>query len=257
MGDGGDPELLYGVHPVLEALTHRRRSVERLLVARERQSGGVGRLLKLAREAGVAVSHVPRNVLERQLGRGVRHQGVVAVVAELPYADPDEILAHAAGLARAVVVALDGVQDPHNLGSIVRSASAAGAAGLLIGSGVGLTGAAVKVAAGAAESLPVARDPKLSRRLVEVRQAGFRCVALDSRDGEPWDGVDLTGRIILVAGAEGKGLRPGILDACQTRIQVPLAPGIDSLNVGVAMGVVLFEAVRQQRVRDRSPERKP
>ena len=246
-------EFVYGVHPVLEALTTRLRSVERLFVAREGTTGSVGRLLRQARQAGVPVSHVPRQVLARRLGRQAVHQGIAAAVAPLPYADPDVLCAQAAGSSTGTVLLLDRVTDPRNLGAILRTAAAAGAHGALLGEGsVGLTAAAIKTSAGVAGRLPVAREPRPGPRLVSLAEAGFRCVALDPRGESQWDRVDLTGRLALVVGGEGPGLRQGLATRAEHRIAIPLSAGVESLNVSVSVGVVLFEAVRQRRAIERA-----
>ncbi|HEX5044422.1 MAG TPA: RNA methyltransferase [Candidatus Polarisedimenticolaceae bacterium] len=245
-------ELLYGVHPVLEALTTRLRSVERLFVAREGTAGPAGRLLRLARRAGIPVSHVPRAVLARRLGRNAVHQGIAAAVAPLPYADPESVCAAAAADPAGVLLLLDRVTDPRNLGAILRTAAAAGVHGVLLGEGsVGLTPAALKTSAGVAGHLPVAREPKPAARLEALGRAGFRCLALDPRGAVPWDRADLSGRLLLVIGGEGPGLRPGLATRAEHRLAIPLAPGVESLNVSVSVGVILFEAVRQRRAIER------
>lgn len=241
-------EVVYGLRPVAELLERRVREVERLYVARERRSG-MGRLLRVAREAGVPVSHVPRETLARRVGRAAAHQGIAAVVSAVAYADPDELCRAAAGRSGGLLVLADRVVDPRNLGAIVRTAAAAGADGCLIGTedSAGLTPAAVKVAAGAVERLAVAREAHPARRLESLRREGFRAWALDPRGDRQWDRADLTGRIVIVAGGEEKGPKRSTLEACDGRLAIPLAPGAGSLNVAVALGVLLFEAVRQRR----------
>ncbi len=244
-------EVLYGLHPVLEALESGRRSVDRILVAREGGGAGLGRLLRLAREAGVPISHLPRAALAMKVGARAVHQGVAAIVSAVPYADPDEVCGWAAAREDGLLVLLDGVEDPHNLGAVVRTAAAAGAVGVLVGGEgtVGLTPAVAKVSAGAVERIPVAREPKPGRRLTWLKAKGFRVLALDPGGPEPWDAVDLAGRIALVVGAEGKGLRRGLLEAADLRVSIPLGGGVESLNLSVAVAVLLFEAARQRRRR--------
>lgn len=243
-------EVIYGVHPVLEALEHRCRSLERVLVAREGRGHGIGRALRLARAAGIPVSHVDRASLGRRLGRGAAHQGLAAIVSAVPYADAEELCAAAAGRADAILLALDRVTDTGNLGAVIRTAAAAGAAGLLLSADetAGLGPGVAKASAGALERLPVARERLLGRRLGRLGAAGFRVVALVPEGDASWHQVDLRGRIVLVAGGEERGPRAGVLEACELRAAIPLAGGLDSLNVSVAVGVALFEAVRQRRV---------
>jgi 23S rRNA (guanosine2251-2'-O)-methyltransferase len=146
------------------------------------------------------------------------------------------------------VLVIDGVEDPGNLGAVLRSAAAAGVHGILLGRDgtVGVTPVAIKASAGTAGKVPIAREGRLPARLEALAEAGFRVVALDPRGDRPWNRVDLTGPVAIVAGGEGRGLRPGILRKCTDRIAIPLAAGVESLNVSVATGVVLFEVVRQR-----------
>ena len=169
-GRDDDEVFLYGVHPVLEALETRGRTVDRVLVARERGGAKLGRLLRVARESGVPVSHVPRRVLDRAVGAGTSHQGVVAVASAVPYADAERLCRDAEGRKDGLLVALDGIQDPRNLGAVIRTAAGAGAHGILLGTQgtVGLTGAVAKTSAGAIGKIEIAREGKLARRLREM-----------------------------------------------------------------------------------------
>jgi 23S rRNA (guanosine2251-2'-O)-methyltransferase len=248
-GDEDDrPEVLFGVHPVTEALEAGKRTIDRVLVSRESRGHNLGRLLRAARAAGVPVTHLPREVLARKAGSKAVHQGVAALVAPIAYADAAETCAAAARETAGLLVVLDGIEDPRNLGAVIRTAAAAGAHGILLGTDetVGITPAAAKTAAGALERVPVAREPKLGRRLVALKALGFRIIALDGRSDRRWDGEDYRGRIALVAGGEGRGLRRGLLDAADARVALPLAGGVESLNVSVAVGAVLYEVVRQR-----------
>lgn len=240
-------DVVYGIHPVLELLESRGREVDRLFVALERR-GGLGRILRLAREAGIPVSRMPREALARRVGRGAVHQGIAAQVAPLPYADVVELCEQAARGHRLVVL-LDGVVDPRNLGAILRTSAAAGVDGvILVGEGsVGLGPTVAKVAAGAADRIPVAREAKPGQRLEALRRAGFQALALDPAGPTRWDEVDLTRGTIVVAGGEKRGARPSVTRACDARVSIRLAAGVESLNVSVALGVLLFEAVRQRR----------
>jgi len=241
------PDIVYGVHPVTELLDARGREVERVFVLQGRHAR-LGRLLRLAREQGVPISHVTRDVLARKLGRRAVHQGVAARVSPRPYASPDEICLEAAADPSAMLVLVDRVTDPRNLGAILRTAAGAGARGVLVASEetAGLTPVVVKASAGAVERIPVAREPRPGRRLESLRKMGFRAVALDPAGTPAWEAEPLTGRIIIVAGGERSGPSKGVLRACDQRLAVPLAGGVESLNVAVALGVLLFEAVRQR-----------
>ena len=242
-------ETIYGVHPVLEALQARRRSIERILVAREAGGGKMGRLFRLAREADIPITHLPRAALARRVGTTAAHQGVAAVVSALPYAAAAEVCRQAARLPDGLLLMLDRVVDPGNLGAILRSAVGAGAHGVLLaGEGtVGLTPAVAKASAGAVERIPVAREPRPRRRLEGLRSTGFSLVALEPGAPEGWDRPGLRGRVLLLAGGEERGLRKGLAEVCDARVAIPLTGELESLNVSVALGILLFEAVRQRR----------
>jgi 23S rRNA (guanosine2251-2'-O)-methyltransferase len=172
------------------------------------------------------------------------HQGVVAEVDPYPYADPGSLLAH----PNAIVVALDQVQDPHNLGAVCRSAEAAGASGIVIPErrSAGVTAAVCKASAGAVEHLAIARVRNLADWLGEARDAGAWLYGADADATTTHTEADLTGKLVLVLGSEGRGLRPRVADSCDLLISVPVRGRVDSLNVSAAAAVLLFEAVRQR-----------
>ncbi len=249
-------EHLFGIHPVLEALRSQKRSVTRVLVAASRSNTRIRSVLDAAREAGVPVLRQPDQALNR-LAAGEAHQGVVAIVAGASYADPDEILA--AADPTALFVVLDGVEDPRNLGAVVRVAAAAGAHGLFLPErgAAGLTPVAVKASAGATERLPVARIKNVVSFLKSLKERNIWVVGLDGTGGAPWTSFDLTSPIALVLGGEGRGLRRLARETCDVVLSIPMAAGVASLNLSVAAGVVLFEAVRQRRAAAGGPTQKP
>ena len=155
----------------------------------------------------------------------------------------------AAEAGSQLLVVVDGVQDPGNLGAILRTAAAAGVDGIVLSAGgtAGLTAAALRASAGTAGALVVAREAKPARFINEMTKKGYRSVALDPRAADHWDAVPLDGPLILAAGGEAQGLRPSVLRACNQRVAIPLAAGVDSLNVAVATGVLLFEVLRRRR----------
>jgi 23S rRNA (guanosine2251-2'-O)-methyltransferase len=245
--------LVYGVRPVEQLLTTRPQAVERIFVSREAR-GPVGRLLRTARQAGIPVSHLDRDRLLARLGRR-GGQGIAAVVAPRAYDDVDHICRDAARGGQPLLVVLDRVTDPGNLGAVLRSCAAVGVAGVLLSSDgtVGLTPHVLKASAGAAERVRVGREPSPAKRVKRLAAAGFSTVALDAEGEQPWDAVDLTGPTVVVAGGEERGARPGLLSVCSKKVAIPLAPGVESLNVGVALSVLLFEAIRQRRSRSGAP----
>jgi 23S rRNA (guanosine2251-2'-O)-methyltransferase len=242
------PETLFGLHPILEAIESGRRAIDRVLVAREGGGHNLGRLLRAAREAGIPVTHVPRDVLAKKVGRRAVHQGVAALVSPVAYRDPDEICEAAARTKDGLIVVLDGIEDPRNLGAVIRTAAAVGAHGILLGTEdtVGITPAAAKTAAGALEQIGVAREPKLGKRLSAIKARGFTVAALDLRGATRWDAISYRGPMVVMAGGEGRGLRRGLLEAADYRVALPVAGGVESLNVSVAVAVVLYEAIRQR-----------
>ncbi|HXV77448.1 MAG TPA: RNA methyltransferase [Candidatus Polarisedimenticolaceae bacterium] len=250
--NGGEDDaaaFVYGVRPVGELLASRPHQIERIFVARDAR-GPVGRILREARHAGIPVSHVTRERLALRLGRRTESQGIAAVVAPRAYADSEEICRRAAAAAAGLLVLVDRMTDPGNLGSLLRTCAAAGVDGVLLSreGTVGLTAHVLKASAGAAERVPVGRETRPPNRVAELRKRGFEVLALDPRGEVAWDELDLRGPTMIVAGGEARGPRPAVADACSRKVAIPLAAGVESLNVAVAVAVLLFEALRQRRV---------
>jgi 23S rRNA (guanosine2251-2'-O)-methyltransferase len=227
--------ILIGIHPVIEAL-RAGRPLERLLVARGAGGHRIQELIDAARTAGTPVRFEDRAALDR--AAGVKsHQGVVAFGAEKQYAALEEIADQA-----AMLVVLDGVEDPHNLGAIIRTAHAAGADAVMIGErrAAGLTETVAKSAAGALEHLPVVRIGNINQTLRSLKERGYFVYGLDERGEQPFDSVDWPERCVIVLGAEGKGLHELVRKNCDALVRIPMAGKIASLNVSVAAGIVLF-----------------
>lgn len=238
-------EVLAGIHPVLEAL-RAGRPLDRILVARGASHARLREILSAARERGIPVRFEPREALDRAAG-GTPHQGVVAVGAAHAYAELEEIVEGA-----ELLVALDGVEDPHNLGAIIRTAHAAGAGGIIVPArrAVGLTETVAKAASGALEYLKVARVTNLNRALDELKERGFWIYGLDERGPEIYSRLDWRNPAVIVLGGEGRGLHEHTRARCDFLVRIPVAGAIASLNVSVAAGIVLFEWKRQ---RDQRP----
>ncbi len=241
---------LAGFHAVREAL-RAGRPLERVHLSQPAQGPGqasrrLREILELCRQAGVPVRHQTREQLDR-LAPGTVHQGVVAVAAAKAYVELGTVLEKLDH--PGLLVVLDGIEDPHNLGAIIRSAHAAGADALLVPErrAAPLSGAAAKAAAGALEYLPVVRIGNLHRALGDLKRAGFWITGLDERGETSFFEVNFRGPTVLVFGAEGRGLRQQTRQACDFLAAIPVAGKIASLNVSVAAGVVLFEALRQRR----------
>ncbi len=239
--------ILYGIHSIEQALA-TRRPLERLLVARDFGHGRAQKLVEAARAVGVPVRFVQREELDRQTGTR-SHQGVAAFVGAKHYAELEDLMA--AARSPALFVLLDGIEDPHNLGAILRTAYCAGADGAVLPErrAAGITATVEKASAGASEHLAVARVTNLNRALEQLKKAGIWLVGLDERAQKSFTEVDLTDSVGIVLGGEGRGLHQQVRTKCDFLISIPTAGAIHSLNVSVAAGIVLYEAVRQRRVK--------
>jgi 23S rRNA (guanosine2251-2'-O)-methyltransferase len=233
------------INPLLEALRSAPERVNKVFVQEERGHARIGEVIREAKSRHVPVVFVPAKRLD-QVAPG--HQGVMAEVSPKQYATVADILACS---AKPFVVILDEIEDPQNLGAIVRSAEGAGADGLILPErrSAGLTEAVDQVSAGALEHLPVARVPNLVRAMEELKDKGLWLVGAEGSADEPWYSFDLTGPIGIVLGSEGKGLRPLVRKTCDKILAIPLAGRVNSLNVAAAAAVFLFEVVRQRRGR--------
>jgi 23S rRNA (guanosine2251-2'-O)-methyltransferase len=237
-----------GIHAVRVLLLRNPARVRRVLLAAGRDGGRLGEIRALAERTGVQVSASDDAMLDK-LAEGARHQGVVAEI--VPRAgDPETQLEEALDAAAGppLLLVLDGVQDPHNLGACLRSADAAGAAAVIVprDRAAGLTPVVRKVAAGAAETVPLVAVVNLARTLRALKERGLWLVGTDDAADRTLYEADLAGPLALVMGSEGEGLRRLTRECCDQLVSIPMAGAVESLNVSVATGVVLFEAVRQR-----------
>jgi 23S rRNA (guanosine2251-2'-O)-methyltransferase len=239
--------VIFGIHAVSEALKARGRAFEWVGVAKERHDLRLQKLIQECRHSSVPIRFLPRLELDRMAASG-SHQGVVAVTSSKQYADLDDILAAKRG-EYSLVIVLDGVEDPHNLGAILRTADAAGADGVVIPErrAVGITGTVANASAGASEHLPVAKVTNIARTLEELRAQGLWTVGLDERGKQNYDKLDYKMNCAVILGAEGKGLHDLVSRKCDFLVSIPMLGKVPSLNVSVAAGVVLYEVVRQRR----------
>jgi 23S rRNA (guanosine2251-2'-O)-methyltransferase len=240
--------VAYGIHAVRVLLARNPERVRRLLVTSGRDAARLAELRSLAQRAGVQVGATDDASLDK-LAEGGRHQGVVAEI--VPRAgDPETQLEEALEAARGapLLLVLDGVQDPHNLGACLRSADAAGVTAVIVprDRAAGLTPVVRKVAAGAAEAVPFVPVVNLARALRDLKERGVWLVGTDDTADKTLFEADLTGPVALVMGSEGEGLRRLTRECCDQLVSIPMAGAVESLNVSVAAGVVLFEAVRQR-----------
>lgn len=240
-----DSEWIVGRNAVTEAL-RVGRPIDHLLVARGEHVGRMGEILARARERQIPIKETDPRKLD--LLCGPHHQGVAAAAACRPYATLDEVLSLAEERGEPpFLVVCDGLEDPHNLGAIVRTAEAAGAHGVVVPKrrSVGLTAAVYKASAGAVEYLPVARVTNLADTLRELKKRNIWVYGLDM-DGAPWNRTDLRGAVALVVGSEGKGLSRLVRELCDGIVSLPMYGQIESLNASVACGILLYEAARQR-----------
>ena len=238
---------IYGINSVAEALKARGRAFAWVGVAKERNDLRLQRVVEECRRQGVAVRFVGRAELDRMAGNN-GHQGVVAVTSAKQYTDLDDVVAAKRGQFSLIVV-LDGIEDPHNLGAILRTADAAGVDGVVIPErrAVGVTGTVAKASAGASAHLPVAKVTNIARTLEELKARNIWVVGLDERGKQPYDSLDYNMDCTIVVGAEGRGVHDLVAKKCDFLVSIPMLGKVPSLNVSVATGVVLYEIVRQRR----------
>lgn len=241
-------EIIFGIHAVEEALEARGRGFEYVAVLSGRGDARIQKIAQLCRAAGVPVRAMPRDQLTR-LAHTAGHQGVVAVTAEKKYAELDDLLGQKRGKYTFLAV-LDGIEDPHNLGAIIRTAEGAGADGVIIPErrASGVTATVVKASAGASEYLAIAKVTNISRTLEELKEHNVWTVGLDERGQKTYDELDYKMDCAIVLGAEGHGLHEQIRKKCDFLVSIPMLGKISSLNVSVAAGVVMYEIARQRRL---------
>lgn len=245
--EGIKPDLIYGRHPV-EAAIESERSLNRLWVtAKLHYDAHFRPLIQAAKANGTVIDEV-ENVRLSQMTQGANHQGIVAQVAAYEYTDVEVLVQQAKATARRpVIVAADGITDPHNLGAIIRSAEAIGAQGIVIPQrrAVGITSTVAKVAAGALENIPVARVVNLGRSLEYLKSSGFWIYGLAAEAAQPIHKADFSAPVVLVVGAEGSGLSLSVQNLCDVLISIELTGKTPSLNASVATGMALYEIYRQ------------
>jgi 23S rRNA (guanosine2251-2'-O)-methyltransferase len=245
-------DVLYGVHPVAEALKAGRRRFDHVLVAAERHDDRLATLVAECKRAGVRVRQEAREHLT-QLAGTAAHQGVVAVVRPKELLTIEDLFEAPGTSQGRMLLALDGVEDPQNLGALLRVADGAGVDGVIVTErrSAPLSPVAVKASAGASEHLRIARVVNLVRALEELKEQNIWVIGLDERGGTDYDRFDLTGDCVLVLGREGAGLHDLVKRTCDHLLRIPMGGGVSSLNVSTAGAVVLYEAARQRRAKVR------
>lgn len=250
----GDSDWLYGLHPVREALRAGRRKIERVWLRAGTDRVELAEVAELARSVGVRVEVVPREALDERIAPDAQSQGVAAEVGPLPEWSLEDLRAHAAAAdseAPPILLALDGVEDPQNVGAIARVAEAAGVAGLILADrrAPSITPAVARASAGAIEWLPVARVGNLNRALGALQEAGYWVVAAAPEEGRSLYEMEdrlLDAPLVVVLGAEGRGVRPSVASAADHRVWIPMRGEVASLNVSTAGAAILFDLVRRR-----------
>jgi 23S rRNA (guanosine2251-2'-O)-methyltransferase len=247
-----DNSKVYGVAPVLEILKAGKRSVEQITIAEGANSPRMRDLLKLADENGVIVNRVSRSAMAKFVDPGANHQGIVAIISAAKYVDDYELLetlTKKIGTTDSpLAVVLDGVEDPRNLGAIARTVECAGAHGIFLPDrrAVGLTDVVAKTAAGALEYIPVAKVINLTRLLEDMKRRNIWTIGTSLKAKMDYTEWDWRQPSAIILGSEGKGLHRLVEETCDVLVKIPLLGKIESLNVSVAAGVMLYEARRQR-----------
>jgi 23S rRNA (guanosine2251-2'-O)-methyltransferase len=245
-------QTVEGRRAVLESL-RAGRDIERLIMVEDVDLGPqLQEIVMLASEKGIEVEAVSRKELEAQ-SQTKKSQGVIAVVPDPRYHDPEDLMVSADTDGNApLLLMLDGIQDPHNLGAIARTADAVGADGIIIPErrAVGITAGAVRASAGALEHVKVSRVGNLNRTIENLKELGMTVIGLDADGDIEYTEADFTGPVVLVVGSEGKGISRLVRENCDQIASVPMAGQLSSLNASVSVGIVLYEAFRQRRNAD-------
>ena len=240
-------DVLVGRNAVTEALKSGR-GINKLWIASGDREGSVAEIAALAKERGIVVQYVERAKIEALAG-GHRHQGVLAYVAPVPYAELEDILKAAEAKGEApFLVLLDELEDPHNLGALLRTADATGVHGILIPKrrSVSLNATVAKTSAGAVEYVPVARIGNIAQTLKKLKEKGFWVAGADMDGEKAYYEADLTGPLVLVVGSEGKGMSRLTKEACDFIVRMPMVGRINSLNASVAGSILMYESMRQR-----------
>jgi 23S rRNA (guanosine2251-2'-O)-methyltransferase len=242
--------ILYGINPVMEALRAHAEKIERVCIERGQKNPRIQEIVDQAKQKHVRISFEDKSWLDRK-SEGSRHQGVLCYAAELSIYETEDIVAEAK--SPGLIVILDGIEDPHNLGAIIRSAEGAGADGVFLPQhrSTGLTGSVVKSSAGAAAHVKIARIRNVAQSLEALKKSGFWIVGLAAEAAQPVWEIDLTVPVALVMGNEGSGLHRLVKEKCDFLASLPIRGSVGSYNVSVAAGIALYEVLRQRTKQSR------
>jgi len=242
--------ILYGIHAVAEAFKADPEKIDRICVERGQKNPRIQEIVALARQNHVRISFEEKSWLDRK-SEGSRHQGILCYAAEMDTFDSEEILEQAK--SPGLLVVLDGIEDPHNLGAILRSAEAAGADGVFLPQrrSANLSAAVVKASAGAASHIKVARITNIAQLIESLKKRGYWIAGLDAASDQPIWSIDLTVPMALILGNEGSGLHRLVREKCDFVVSLPISGNVGSYNVSVAAGIALYEVLRQRGLHER------
>jgi 23S rRNA (guanosine2251-2'-O)-methyltransferase len=240
--------IIYGVLPILEALRAETRKIEKIFVVEGANEKRLINILSLAKQNGISFQKIPRDNLSKFTGENVNHQGIIALVASAEYFDADKLIDRIVSRENSLSVILDGVEDPRNLGAILRVVECVGADGVFIPDrrAVGLTETVAKSSAGATEYVKVAKVANINRLIDKLKENNVWVIGTSADAKMNYDDWDWKQSTALVLGGEGRGLHRLVAEKCDVLVKIPLLGKIESLNVSVAAGVILFEAIRQR-----------
>jgi len=239
-------QVIFGINPLLEALKSHNGRIRKIVIAKGRGGAIVQRIMNLAEQNDIPVEFRERGYLDRQAGQKI-HQGVIGFQKTFKYVDVDDVIANRhVGFNSNLILILDGIMDPQNLGSLIRTAHCCGVNGVIIpeNRSAAVTAAVVKASAGAVCHTPVAMVVNLSNTIDYLKEKGFWIYGTDPASGKKINSFDYKGDIGLVMGSEGRGIRPLIKKKCDFFLSIPVVGKIDSLNVSVAAGIILYEILR-------------
>lgn len=244
--DNSPKNVIPGLVPVLEALKASSRKIEKILIAERTREHRVTEIIDLAKKKSIFWQRVSRNIIEKYVAAGTNHQGVLAFVSSAEYEDAEKLLEKIFAQENALILILDGIEDPRNLGAILRTAECAGVNGVFIPEhrAVGLTETVVKTSAGATEYIRIAKVKNLNRLLEQLKKNNIWIVGADSEAKMNYTDWDWNLKTALVLGSEGRGLRRLVAENCDALVKIPMQGNVQSLNVSVACGILLFEALR-------------
>ena len=246
--DKSQTNVIYGISPVIEAISAGNRSIDKILVAEGKQHKRIDEIIKLARLNNIRFQSIPRKALSDFIDENANHQGILAFTAESNYTDADTLISEIIKKENSLCVILDGIEDPHNLGAILRSVECVGADGVFIPErrAVGLTETVAKSSAGASEHVKIARVTNLNRLIDELKKHYVWVIGTSIDAKMNYTKWDYKQKTAIVVGSEAKGISRLTAEKCDVLVNIPMCGKIESLNVSVAAGVVLFEALRQR-----------